>query len=109
MTSAALLAKVVFVAGDYVIRQGEFSSGMVFVSAGQVEVLSVKSGEERLITVLGDHSRRARRTRRTRRTHCTRCTRLTCVTRVAHAAHAAHVTHVARVTHATRIAHATHA
>jgi len=53
---------VVFVSGDYVIRQGEFSPGMVFLSDGEVEVIA-DTGEEEggqrksaLITTLGPHS-----------------------------------------------------
>ena len=54
--------RVVFVSGDYVIRQGEFSPGMVFLSDGEVEVIAdigeEESGKRKsaLITTLGPHS-----------------------------------------------------
>ena len=49
------LKRVVYVAGDYVIREGQEAAGMYFVSAGLVYVQSTRSGDD-VLTTLGAHS-----------------------------------------------------
>ena len=49
------LARVVYVSGDYVIREGQEAVGMFFISAGLVEVVSKRTGDQPL-TTLGGHS-----------------------------------------------------
>ena len=62
---SSVLQRVVFGAGDYILHQGEFSHGMVFLSSGEVEVLSVNTSKgadgnpvhtESLVTTLAEHS-----------------------------------------------------
>lgn len=54
---AQQLERVVYVAGDFVIREGEESLGMTFVSSGQVSVLSA---DDEVLTTLGDGGKGAR-------------------------------------------------
>lgn len=49
------LNRVVYNAGDYVIREGQEAVGMFFISTGLVEVISKRTGDEPL-TTLGSHS-----------------------------------------------------
>ena len=49
------LTRVVFVAGDYIIREGQEAAGMYFISSGLVEVVSKRTGKT-AITTLGSSS-----------------------------------------------------
>lgn len=52
------LTRVVFVTGDFIIRQQEVSDGMYFISSGSVEIVATPEGgkREEVITTLGAHS-----------------------------------------------------
>ena len=45
------LKRVVFVTGDYVIREGQEAAGMYFISSGLVEVVSKRTGDEAITTL----------------------------------------------------------
>ena len=50
------LQRAVYLAGDHVVREGQETEGMYFISAGLVQVISKQKDDERVLTTLGAQS-----------------------------------------------------